>query len=171
MGVLAQMTRKIGPSNERNRERGFTMAELLIVVAIVAVLVAIAVPVFSTQLKNSRLAVDHAAMRDTYAFVQIANNTREVSIEGETVTFAELDSSPGTEIGAVYLFISKDFSTLLNSTGTLSAPEGAYLFIEDAAVSPCDTCSQWSVHNSWWHAKGNGILVTYYRNKGLTFGT
>ena len=36
------------------RKKGFTLAELLIVVAIVAVLVAIAIPVFSKQLEKSR---------------------------------------------------------------------------------------------------------------------
>ena len=42
---------------------GFTMAELLIVVAIIAVLVAIAIPIFNTQLEKSREAYDIATMR------------------------------------------------------------------------------------------------------------
>lgn len=44
-------------------KKGFTLAELLIVVAIIAVLVAIAVPVFSSQLESSREAVDRANAR------------------------------------------------------------------------------------------------------------
>ena len=35
--------------NKKNNKKGFTLAELLIVVAIIAVLVAIAIPVFTTQ--------------------------------------------------------------------------------------------------------------------------
>ena len=46
----------------RNR-KGFTLAELLIVVAIVAVLVAISIPIFSTQLKKARVAVNQANAR------------------------------------------------------------------------------------------------------------
>ena len=46
----------------RNR-RGFTLAELLIVVAIIAVLVAIAIPVFNKQIEKSREAYDIATMR------------------------------------------------------------------------------------------------------------
>ena len=50
-----------------NNKRGFTLAELLIVVAIIAVLVAIAIPIFNTQLEKSRDAVDEANIRAAYA--------------------------------------------------------------------------------------------------------
>lgn len=40
------------------KKSGFTLAELLIVVAIIAVLVAISIPVFSSQLEKARRAVD-----------------------------------------------------------------------------------------------------------------
>lgn len=48
-------------------DRGFTLAELLIVVAIIAVLVAIAIPVFTTQLERAREATDIANIRSSYA--------------------------------------------------------------------------------------------------------
>lgn len=53
----------------KNNNRGFTLAELLIVVAIIAVLVAIAIPVFTTQLEKSREATDQANVRSAYAQV------------------------------------------------------------------------------------------------------
>lgn len=43
------------------------MAELLIVVAVIAVLVAIAIPIFRDQLEKSREAVDLANLRTAYA--------------------------------------------------------------------------------------------------------
>ena len=46
-----------------NKKNGFTMAELLIVVAIIAVLVAVAIPIFNKQLEKSREAYDIATMR------------------------------------------------------------------------------------------------------------
>ena len=51
---------------------GFTMAELLVVVAIIAVLVAVAIPVFSGQLEKSRESVDAANIRSSYAELMAA---------------------------------------------------------------------------------------------------
>jgi len=48
-------------------KKGFTLAELLIVVAIISVLVAIAIPVFSRNLEQSREAADLANIRAAYA--------------------------------------------------------------------------------------------------------
>ena len=52
---------------KKNNNKGFTLAELLIVVAIIAVLTAIAIPVFTTQLEKSREATDLANLRSAYA--------------------------------------------------------------------------------------------------------
>ena len=49
--------------------KGFTLAELLIVVAIIAVLVAVAIPVFGSQLEKNREAADLANVRAAYAKV------------------------------------------------------------------------------------------------------
>ncbi len=51
----------------KKNNKGFTLAELLIVVAIIAVLVAIAIPIFSAQLEKSREATDVANVRSAYA--------------------------------------------------------------------------------------------------------
>ena len=51
----------------KKNKKGFTLAELLIVVAIIAVLVAISIPIFTSQLEKSREAVDLANIRAAYA--------------------------------------------------------------------------------------------------------
>lgn len=51
----------------KNKCNGFTLAELLIVVAIIGVLVAVTIPVFSQQLEKSREATDLANVRSAYA--------------------------------------------------------------------------------------------------------
>ncbi len=51
----------------RKNKKGFTLAELLIVVAIIGVLVAVSIPIFTQQLEKSREATDEANIRSAYA--------------------------------------------------------------------------------------------------------
>ena len=51
----------------KKKNDGFTLAELLIVVAIIAVLVAIAIPIFTSQLEKSRDSVSISNIRAAYA--------------------------------------------------------------------------------------------------------
>ena len=57
---------------KKRNNKGFTLAELLIVVAIIAVLVAIAIPIFTNQLEKSKEATDVANIRDYYAEISTA---------------------------------------------------------------------------------------------------
>ena len=57
---------------KKMNNKGFTLAELLIVVAIIAVLVAIAIPVFTTRLEQSRETTDIANLRSAYAAASVA---------------------------------------------------------------------------------------------------
>lgn len=54
---------------KKMNNKGFTLMEMLIVVAIIAVLVAIAIPVFTNQLEKAREATDEANIRSAYAEV------------------------------------------------------------------------------------------------------
>lgn len=54
---------------KKMNKKGFTLAELLIVVAIIAVLVAISIPIFSAQLEKAKEATDMANIRSAYAEV------------------------------------------------------------------------------------------------------
>lgn len=54
-------------SESKLNKKGFTLAELLIVVAIIAVLVAISIPIFTKQLEKSRDSVTVANLRAAYA--------------------------------------------------------------------------------------------------------
>lgn len=47
----------------RSSKKGFTLAELLVVVAIIAVLVGVSVPIFTAQLEKSRESTDLANAR------------------------------------------------------------------------------------------------------------
>ncbi|MBE5859350.1 MAG: type II secretion system protein [Butyrivibrio sp.] len=54
-----------------NSKKGFTLAELLIVVAIIAVLVAVSIPVFTNQLEKAREATDAANIRNAISEVTV----------------------------------------------------------------------------------------------------
>lgn len=60
-------------------KKGFTLAELLIVVAIIGVLVAVSIPIFTAQLKKAKLATNQANARAAYA--EVAANMLD---QGET---------------------------------------------------------------------------------------
>lgn len=52
-------------------KKGFTLMELLIVVAIIAILVAIAIPTFTSALNKAKQSTDDANIRAAYAEHQI----------------------------------------------------------------------------------------------------
>ena len=56
----------------KKNNHGFTLAELLIVVAIIAVLVAVSIPIFNKQLEKAREATDLANFRAAKADVVVA---------------------------------------------------------------------------------------------------
>ena len=59
--------------------KGFTLMEMLIVVAIIAVLVAIAIPIFTAQLDRARAETDAANIRSGYAVVAATALTDNVT--------------------------------------------------------------------------------------------
>lgn len=72
---------------KKKSNKGFTLAELLIVVAIIAVLIAIAIPIINKQLEKSREAYDIATMR------QAASAAIELYYAGVT------DSASASKVG------------------------------------------------------------------------
>lgn len=56
---------------EERGYKGFTLMEMLIVIAIIAILIAIAIPVFTAQLEKAREATDAANIRSKYAEIMV----------------------------------------------------------------------------------------------------
>ncbi len=85
-----------------NNKKGFTLAELLVVVAIIAVLVAIAIPIFTSQLEKAREATDAANLRAAYAEVvtdELTNGESEDKTVDLTQTKDGWQDSNITKIG------------------------------------------------------------------------
>ena len=105
--------------------KGFTIAELLIVVVIVGILVAVSIPLFSAKLERARETTDISVMRAAAALGQ------QFYYEGirdpESARKAGMqwykngsDSAAGSNAFAIYLpdkgtFYDKDYTTLVNS--------------------------------------------------------
>lgn len=96
---------------KKNKNKGFTLAELLIVVAIIGVLVAISIPIFTSQLEKTREATDAANIRSQYAEVMAEAITDGGNVNGQE------------KFGAVELKQKKDG---WQSTGLKENLEGVY---------------------------------------------
>lgn len=83
----------------KENKKGFTLAELLIVVAIIAVLVAISIPIFTSQLEKARESTDLANIRAAYAEISAAALTEDVAPTDTTTTKF---GKTGTENAYVY---------------------------------------------------------------------
>ena len=116
----------------RNR-KGFTLAELLIVVAIIGVLVAISIPIFTSQLEKAREATDEANLRAAYAA-----GVAEV-----------LDNEPSTDTTWVYTTDAK-----LAASGTAITGKAS----QDGFQGPNPGLG-WTTYTG--EAKDNSLKVTY----------
>ncbi len=65
----------------KKNKKGFTLMEMLIVVAIIVILIAIMIPTFNGQMEKTREAADAANIRAAYAeaMVDYLNNTAEAT--------------------------------------------------------------------------------------------
>lgn len=68
---------------EHRKTKGFTLAELLIVVAIIGVLVAIIIPVFNKQLEKSRRAVDVDNARSMLSVLAVSLTDGALSMDAD----------------------------------------------------------------------------------------
>ena len=106
----------------KKNNKGFTLAELLIVVAIIAVLVAIAIPIFTTQLEKSRDAVTIANLRSAYA--EAAAEALTAADPTDSVTRPVV--SKGTQEGFSSLESELPFSWTSTNWGAMDQTPGTY---------------------------------------------
>ena len=115
--------------NRSKDKKGFTLAELLIVVAIIAVLVAIAVPIFTGQLEKAREATDAANIRTAYAVATVAAMEKGADVYAEVKLTQTQDGFSGdmanVEVGGVVLSditgVAEGESVFVNVNGNTGA--------------------------------------------------
>ena len=117
--------------NKKLNKKGFTLMEMLIVVAIIAILIAIAIPTFTSALNKAHDAADAANLRAYYAEVQMkylldktplptaATGETTVTIDGATYTLYstyDIVAVPATGTQTSVQF------TLHGKTGNITIP-------------------------------------------------
>lgn len=85
---------------KKRSKKGFTLAELLIVIAIIAILIAIMFPVFGAQLDKARAAADLSNVRAAYS---------------ELVADAMLGGKEATDLSALTTEVTVKESDLTNA--------------------------------------------------------
>ena len=85
----------------KENKKGFTLSELLIVVAIIAVLVAISIPIFTQQLERSRDAVTVSNIRAAYAMSQTAYLTQQSDTANNVTYTAGQNGAAEVTVGGV----------------------------------------------------------------------
>jgi prepilin-type N-terminal cleavage/methylation domain-containing protein len=113
-------------------KKGFTLAELLIVVAIIGVLVAISIPIFTSQLKKARLATNQANARAAYA----AATTEYMLNYADTAPAAAISYTYDTSTGKAELdttAVAGDLATVDISTWTIDTATSSKKLGDDTA--------------------------------------
>jgi len=89
---------------KRKNKKGFTLMEMLIVIGIIAVLVAIAIPTFSNANKKAKYAADQANVRAWYAEQLVANMTDDTPLpDASTITTIKLQMSSTATVKVSYI--------------------------------------------------------------------
>ena len=95
-------------------KKGFTIAELLAVVAIVGILVAVSIPIFTSQLERAKLATDDANVRSTKSLIGVSLNTETVDVDGKSYNVIELSKTVGNPPGVLY-YVTNDITLSTSS--------------------------------------------------------
>ena len=115
-------------------KKGFTLMEMLIVVAIIAVLVAIAIPVLTGQLNKANEATDAANIRVAYANAAVKAVTTGGEATETTVKMVhtgEFKNIDATQIGD---YTITDFSVKKGGTVTVKVDASGHVTL--TAVDP-----------------------------------
>ncbi len=130
---------------KRNR-KGFTLAELLIVVAIIAVLVAIAVPLFVSGLQKAEKSRDDANIRSvkSAAVVYILDHTKNET--GFTMYVTTTDKDDTHKEGDLYPYFTVTANVSEAGKITISKIEGKKTA---PAATEVDTCKAAATGKGW----------------------
>ena len=127
-----------------NNKKGFTLMEMLIVVAIIAVLVAVAIPTFTSALNKAKAGTDLANIRSGYASV---------------MTDVLMDDNYSVEGGT-----TKSATYALNKDGSVTKNTATDAYLTQGKNDKEDTAVAGNKVGKW--DKGVGVTYTYDYSTG-----
>lgn len=142
----------------RKNAKGFTLPELLIVVAIIGILVAISVPIFSSQLEKSRDAVSIANLRSAYAEAQteyLTCTTKDNRMDSRVHSYA-VKNSDGKIIKTVNFQNGSIYQICIMNVEIAGKKQNSWNGINANLPFPVEDN----------HVPGKWMLVFYYKPDG-----
>lgn len=132
------------PQRNPSDERGFTLIEVMIVVAILGLIAAIAIPNYSSYINRARRTEAQTALQDAAQFMQrfyAANNRYDTSVSGTNVSLpVSLRTIPANSSGAATYYTltvlaAANTYTLTATPSNVMASDacGAYTLVQTGA--------------------------------------
>lgn len=131
---------------KRRKNSGFTLAEMLIVIAVIAILIAIAVPTLRSVIHSANIAADHSSIHNAYTVAETVGMTGTIDVGG---------SVEKAETGKKYVLCQD--GSFVDSTDDTSK---AYRLKENAKDGECDGSLGCGEDEST-HKKGSYIVIEY----------
>ena len=114
---MLEMLKERKAALQAEGKKGFTLMEMLIVIAIIAILIAIAIPLFTAQLDNAKQATDLANARSIYAMVT-ADYMDDLTIDNAPSPTTLNGKGTVTIDGQKFEFSDKTTALTINTSGT-----------------------------------------------------
>ena len=114
---MKQAKQKLGKSG------GFTLVEMLIVVAIIAILIAVSIPLISSALEKARHAVDDANRRDAIALGTVMYLTDDLKFDNTTSAGDNYNVNAGLKCTDAYNYVVTNSQGELKDSGTGVSPQ------------------------------------------------
>ena len=118
-------------------KKGFTLIEMLVVIAVIAVLVSIVIPTVTSATNKAKLATDAANIRSAIASVTteaLANGTAPTSVDVKLKSDGKF-----TDLGTDFTGISEFTADKLETLGTAAAGTDDTLTVAWSTTDKCIT--------------------------------